>query len=744
MKYLLILFFTLLLAGCTSNNKTYKVGVSQCSEDIWRHKQNRELAIGNYSNDNIDLQIRSADDDDKLQAKHINDFINEGVDILIVAPNKATTLSEVIDKAYDKGIPVILFDRRTNSEKYTAFMGADNYKVGKTMGELIAKQMQGRGVVAEITGLVGSSPAIERHRGFADALKAYPGIKVVSSALGDWTQQSGVKAMNDILRHTNHVDCVFGHNDRLAMGARQVALAHGMTHIKYYGVDALPAKGGGIELVQKGIMTASYVYPTHGVELMKLALNILEGRPYQRINTLQSAVVDKANADILLLQYREQSRISDEIDHLKTKLDVYFTKVNTQQLIIVVFVLFLVIVIVLIILTYRAYLGKAKLSDELQNRNNELETLYKQLEDMADSRLLTFTNVGHKLRTPLTLISGPAEKLYADENIQGESREMVEMMHRNLAKLTALVNEILDIKYVTEPCQDNETMPLDAEWPKGEETAVPAAQGARPTLLVVDDNAEIRALLRTMLKNSYDIVEAADGQQGLDEARRTVPDLIVSDVMMPVMDGLDMCRKVKADAVTGHIPVLMLTARTLEEQRAQGYAHGADAYLTKPFSTPVLLARIQNLLQQREMLRRIFAQSVSTAQPTTEDTKAQQLADKSGVPLAEVAEVNTFVEKLRSIIQSHLSDSDFNVERIGEEIGMSRVQLYRKTKSLTGMSPVELLRKSRLERASQLLRTTDRSISEIAYETGFSAPSYFAKCYKEEYGMSPGEMRNEH
>ena len=321
---------------------------------------------------------------------------------------------------------------------------------------------------------------------------------------------------------------------------------------------------------------------------------------------------------------------------------------------------------------------------------------------------------------------------------------MVEMMHRNLAKLTALVNEILDIKYVTEPCQDNESMTLDADLPKGEETAVPAASGVRPTLLVVDDNAEIRALLRTMLKNSYDIVEAADGQQGLDEARRTVPDLIVSDVMMPVMDGLDMCRKVKADAVTGHIPVLMLTARTLEEQRAQGYAHGADAYLTKPFSTPVLLARIQNLLQQREMLRRIFAQSVSTAQPTTEDTKAQQLADKSGMPLAEVAEVNTFVEKLRSIIQSHLSDSDFNVERIGEEIGMSRVQLYRKTKSLTGMSPVELLRKSRLERASQLLRTTDRSISEIAYETGFSAPSYFAKCYKEEYGMSPGEMRNEH
>ena len=316
---------------------------------------------------------------------------------------------------------------------------------------------------------------------------------------------------------------------------------------------------------------------------------------------------------------------------------------------------------------------------------------------------------------------------------------MVEMMHRNLAKLTALVNEILDIKYVTEPCQDNDSMTLDAEWPKDEETAVPAASGVRPTLLVVDDNAEIRALLRTMLKNSYDIVEAADGQQGLDEARRTVPDLIVSDVMMPVMDGLDMCRKVKADAVTGHIPVLMLTARTLEEQRAQGYAHGADAYLTKPFSTPVLLARIQNLLQQREMLRRIFAQSVSTAQPTTEDTKAQQLADKSGMPLAEVAEVNTFVEKLRSIIQSHLSDSDFNVERIGEEIGMSRVQLYRKTKSLTGMSPVELLRKSRLERASQLLRTTDRSISEIAYETGFSAPSYFAKCYKEEYGMSPGD-----
>ena len=174
----------------------------------------------------------------------------------------------------------------------------------------------------------------------------------------------------------------------------------------------------------------------------------------------------------------------------------------------------------------------------------------------------------------------------------------------------------------------------------------------------------------------------------------------------------------------------MLTARSLEEQRVEGYACGADAYLTKPFSAHVLLARIDNLLATRRTLRKAFAENV-----------AHSGKSPAGNVAANSAPENAFVARLRDIIQQHLSDSAFSVERIGEEIGMSRVQLYRKVKAMTGMSPVELLRKSRVERGRHLIETTDLSISEIAYKVGFSAPSYFNKCFKDEYGTSPGEHR---
>ena len=174
MKNVVLLFIAaILFAGCTGEQKKWKIGVSQCSEDIWRDKLNRELVIGGYVSDNVTLEFLSAEDNDQKQIEQIRHFIDEKVDLLIVAPNSAERLTSVIDSAYDCGIPVILFDRTTNSDKYTAFMGADNHLVGKTMGELIATQMGGKGTLVEITGLKGSSAAIERHRGFAEAISAY-------------------------------------------------------------------------------------------------------------------------------------------------------------------------------------------------------------------------------------------------------------------------------------------------------------------------------------------------------------------------------------------------------------------------------------------------------------------------------------------------------------------------------------------------------------------------------------------
>ena len=480
----LLAIIAVLCLSCGEQPMKYRIGVSQCSEDSWRFKQNNELRLSQYADTRIQLEITSADDSDEQQIKQISHFIDEKVDLLIVSPNSAVNLTDIVSKAYDKGIPVVLFDRKTNGDKYTAFMGTDNIQLGKMLGHYIARCIGGKGVVVEIQGLQASSPSVGRHRGFVEAMADYPDIRVISSEGGaDWTAKSGEKAMNEILRtYDGEIAAVYGHNDRLAMGARGVAEAHGKKGIKYFGIDALPTPGGGMELVQKGLMEATCIYPTRGLQLMKLATNILDGNKYDKENILTSTIVDRNNVDILLSQNIEQQRVSDDLEVVKGKLDDYFSQVNFQQKVIVAFVIVLIIIMTLAVLAYRFYLQKLIVNEE-----------------------------------------------------------------------------------------------------------------------------------------------------------------VMKDVVVPA------------------------------------------------------------------------------------DT-----------PKAE----SPFLERFRSILQQNLHDADFNVERIGEEMGMSRVQLYRKVKQLTGMTPVELLRKSRLARGRQLLETTDSSISEIAYDTGFSAPSYFTKCFKDEYGISPGEVRS--
>ena len=250
----------------------------------------------------------------------------------------------------------------------------------------------------------------------------------------------------------------------------------------------------------------------------------------------------------------------------------------------------------------------------------------------------------------------------------------------------------------------------------------------RPTVLVIDDNTDIRQYERTLLQDEYIVLEAADGKEGLAVALKEVPDLVICDVMMPVMDGLEFTKQLKTNTATSHIPVIMLTAKNLEEHRAEGYEHGADSYITKPFHSKVLLARIENLLRQRQLLKNLYQGSKEAEKEISE----AHLEDRD----------RQFLKQLQAIIQKNLSDSEFGVEDMGQQIGLSRVQLYRKVKAMTGSSVVDLLRKARLAKARRLLETRSMSVSEVAYEVGFSAPSYFTKCFKEEYGMLPGDVGN--
>ncbi len=921
MKHLCIFYMVvaLFLASCTPQTKKYVIGVSQCSEDIWRDKLNAELKTGEYLNDSIVVKLASSNDDNVLQNKQVNQFIDEGVDLLIISPNQLSAISKAVERAYDKGIPVILYDRKTNSNKYTAFIGCDNYAIGKAMGNYIVQQLQGKGRIVEIRGLEGSSPAMERHRGFMDAIKPYSGIQVVASEGGNWKEESGIQAMKRILKKTEDFDYVFAHNDRLAWGAYVAARQMGVKHpYKYTGVDAMATEGGGLELVRDGIFEATYLYPTKGDEVISLAMKILRQQPYQRDNYLRTSIITKANAELTLMEAKDAERQTKNLNVLHQQVDRYLSDYNSQKYILIGLFCFLLVCIIAVVAIFRGYVVKARLNEELSKKNEELKRLNEEVMELTHSRLVFFTNISHELRTPLTLIADPVEMLLEDSGIKGKSRELLKMVQRNAKALQQLVGSILDFRKiqngkmelklsrfdivealkvwvgdfkltaerkqiklhlnasVIEPVEivadkekisrvifnllsnamkytpaggdifvslketEDNQLRIDVrdtgkgiakdEAPKvferffqakgaasgtgiglalvksfvelhhgeakvesdlgkgsdfyfvipreqdtsvihnsdktvenfvsissseekqyvdenvlqyvddgnknsGKLQQVVDEQSNKPTLLIIDDNNDIRQYERTILQDDYVVLEASDGKEGLEVAKREVPDLVICDVMMPVMDGLEFTEQLKTHTATSHIPVIMLTAKNLEEQRAEGYEHGADSYITKPFSSKVLLARVENLLKQRKLLK-------SRYQNIIQDTSVSSFVDateKQAKPQMESRD-KQFIKQLHDIIQHHLSDTDFSVEDIGKEIGLSRVQLYRKVKAMTGSSVVDLIRKARLSKARRLLESRSMSISEVAYEVGFSSPSYFTKCFKDEYGMLPGEV----
>ena len=249
-----------------------------------------------------------------------------------------------------------------------------------------------------------------------------------------------------------------------------------------------------------------------------------------------------------------------------------------------------------------------------------------------------------------------------------------------------------------------------------------AGATGRPTVLVIDDNADIRHYVKTLLAEEYQVLDAPEAATGIRLAMKYVPDVIVSDVMMPGMDGVECCRRLKTELQTCHIPVILLTACSLDEQRIQGYNGGADSYISKPFNSQLLLSRIRNLIDSRRQLRQFFGDNQTLAKENISDM------DKD------------FVSRFKALVEEKMGDAELNVEDLGKDMGLSRVQLYRKLKSLTNYAPNELLRQARLKKAASLLASSEMTIAEIAYEVGFSSPSYFTKCYKEQFGESPTDF----
>ena len=742
----LALLWAAMLVSCSSDSNKYRIGVSQCSADIWRDKQNAELKMGAYFHDNVELCFAAAYDSDERQVQQIDSLLSMGIDLLIVAPNQVATISPAIDRAYDKGIPVIVFERKTNSQKYTAYMGADNYEMGKMMGEYIASRLQGKGRVMEVMGLKGSSPAIERHKGFREAMAAYPKVEIVATLQGDWTEPTAYKMVKEWLSKNadTPIDLVFGMNDRSAMGARKAFLETQTPTPLFCGIDGLPGENGGIQQVRDSLLDASYIYPTHGDQLLQLAVDILDGKPYPKETALMSAIVTPANAHVLLMESKEIIRQSRELELLHHKASDYMEQLAAQRLVNILTISLALLLLLLVIGIWMLFRQRTR----IQRERTEMER----------EQLDFYTQVSHELRTPLTLIEGPLTQLAERPDIQQASAEtsrIFAIVRRNTHQLTSLINKMLDVqvkgtRWQAIPVEDAPlTASIDPISSPLDDT--PSSQQdpeEMPTVLIVDDNADIRTYLHTILQGQYQLFEAADGKEGLAVAREQVPDLIISDVMMPVMNGLEFCLHVKTDEVTSHIPVILLTARALNRHQIEGYESGADAYITKPFQPDLLLARITNLLRSRHLLKDLWSipqggsdgsTESHTDIPSSDDEETTRRTTDPSPQLS--AQGMAFITRFKTVVEERMGNSELSVEDIGSDMGLSRVQLYRKVKALTGSSPVDLLRKARLVRAKQLLLTTDLSVSEVAYKVGFTSPSYFSKCFKDEYGMVPGDAR---
>lgn len=909
--YLLLTLLSLfgLAASCTRHEPRFRIGVSQCSDDEWRHQMNNEMLREALFYDEVEIDIRTVKDDNARQIEDIRNFIEEGVDLLVIAPNEAAPITPVVEEAYDRGIPVIVFDRKILSDKYTAYIGADNYEIGKAIGRYVVNMLQGKGNVVEISGLTGSTSAIDRHQGFVSAISPYPGIKLLGREDAGWLRSEAGQKMDTLLTHFPQIDVVYAQNDRMAAGAYAVARQKGRAgEMRFIGTDALSGEGYGVEQVLKGELDATFIYPTGGDRVIQIAMDILNKRDFPRETILNTSAVDSTNAQIMQMQTTHIATLDGKIETLNGKMNHYLDRYATQQVVLLGSLLVLLLVVGLLVAVYLSLRTKNRLNRELSRQKEkleeqkqqltqqkeqliqqkeQLEQLSHELEAATHAKLVFFTNVSHDFRTPLTLIADPINQLLADKSLGEHSHQLLELMKKNVNILLRLVNQILDFRKVENGRMELHLGPFDllsnfrswndsfrmallkkhisfffeampdadfrimadcekmeriyfnllsnavkytpgngkivvslqadvaslrfsvfnsgsyvssqevdaiferfyqidghqagtgiglalvrafVEMHGGQITAqsdekgttftvllpaqsisqyhptvvtLPAGEtevsatlveselsadeeeaGAtgRPTVLVIDDNADIRHYVKTLLAEEYQVLDAPEAATGIRLAMKYVPDVIVSDVMMPGMDGVECCRRLKTELQTCHIPVILLTACSLDEQRIQGYNGGADSYISKPFNSQLLLSRIRNLIDSRRQLRQFFGDNQTLAKENLSDM------DKD------------FVSRFKALVEEKMGDAELNVEDLGKDMGLSRVQLYRKLKSLTNYAPNELLRQARLKKAASLLASSEMTIAEIAYEVGFSSPSYFTKCYKEQFGESPTDF----
>lgn len=907
MKRLFYLFFTLFVlafCACKKENVKYKIGISQLGDtDAWRKemKENIDRELVFYPE--MEAIYKQADYNSQKQVEQIRELLAEKIDVLIVSPYEAQPLTAVIEEAYKNGVKIVTVDRNINSDAYNSYISADNYEVGLIAGTYAANYLNQTGNIVEITGLPTSTPAKERERGFADAINAYPKLKIQKIINGNWLADGVEKELTPVLNELQNVQLIFAHNDVTAKTASEICRKAGINHIQFIGVDALP--GTGPKWIEDKTLLASVLYPNGGAEAIRTAHQLLNNENVPRKNLLKTIMVDSSNIVMLQQQISKINSQQKNIVRQQQLIEKQTKTFNTQRNLIIFLLASLSLLVALAGLLL--YLRKKIVAANkiLQVQNDEITAQSNQIIEMADKarqaneeKLNFFTNISHEIKTPLTLIIAPTEEALANPKLSESTKAQFSIVKRNAGKLLLLVNQLMDFRkielnkmnlrvtetdlvlllndvidtfsgfakqhnidcrLITKESQlktwvDAEKMEkvffniisnaikftsdfgfvyITLEKDKAKKEAVIQVQDSgrgmgedeksqlferfysgeyagnisgsglgltlskeiidlhhgnisvksekhkgstftirlqlskehfnpdflnsthdqyksrsadwidgfserenrkkknfdeqqdaklkEHTLLIIEDNEDLRDFLSQRFVHSYNILTAHDGAEGIIMVFENMPDIIICDVVLPKKDGIELTRYLKNDIRTEHIPVILLTAKTSEESKLEGIKAKADAYITKPFNIEIVEETMLSLLENRTKLKDHF-----TAEIPKEITGGT--AKKSD---------KVFLKTLSAIIEKNISNEDFSIDDICREMSMSKIQLYRKAKIALDISINDYILKMRMQRAKHYLQNEDLSVSEIAYKTGFSTPSYFSTAFKKITNETP-------
>ena len=898
---LLICILSLTISCKREGEKKFVVGVSHSSiNDSWRKAMVLDMQVKASEYPGLTLQIKDAGEDNDTQIKQIREFIKQRVDLVIISANESEPVTTAAVEAFRAGIPTIIIDRKIYSEEYTTFIGADNYEIGRAAGLFINSLLKKKKtMIVEVWGREGSSSARDRHNGFSDALIHNDNV-ILKTVYGRWHAKE-TKENIAALGLFDDIDIVYAHNDPMALAAREAIMEIdplAVKRIKFIGIDALPGKGKGIEAVSNGYLTASFVYPTGGTTAIKVAWQILNGQPVSKQYALTSALIDKENAGTLYLQTEQLADYQEQIEKQRNNLEEMLSEYRFLQNSVGLILLLLGVVGLLALYVIHIFRKVQRKNYELKRTNiqveqqrGELAVANRKIEQATTRKLQFFTNVSHEIKTPLTLILGPLNKISKELPPDSPLADDIHIIKKNADRLKRVVSQLLDFRKVESNKMDMRVAEIDlvtfiedissyfdnmaqskqiqysfqhdvssvmlwvdtdkmekilanllsnafkftpdggtvtirlqdhagyvilsvedngkgiqpqnlssvfdqfftadhltgtgiglhlthefvgmhkgsirvesepgkrtvflVELPKGkshfDESCVFApsvtelSSGVANldtremdeivnrtydyTILIVEDDPDINAYLQKELKPNFRILTAENGLVAVDILAKENVSLVISDVMMPEMNGYELCKRIKSDIVFSHIPVILLTALSDDKQRMYGIASGADEFIQKPFNIEEVKLRIVRLLEERARLRNAFAQELQSPAASGLKTDKAESMDE------------LFMRKFMALIEESYPDSNFSIEKASEMLGLSRVHLYRKVKELTGVTPTDFLRNYRLKQAAALLRQKDCNVNEAAYATGFSSPPYFSKCFKAVYNITPTEYQ---